>query len=324
MNDLKKILSNINNGVIDKIYFLKGEDQFLQNFFIDKLFLNIFSDTQGFKKFFTTIEFSGKEIIDSILSVDLFVSRKLFIVKDPQKIKGKPLDELLKYCNNPLDNHFLVLINDNFADSDSFSKKMPKNILKLNVSTPLRGELLKWAKFFIKENGKTISTELLNEIVENCGDSLYNVKNEIDKICLLNNDKEIIKDYINSETSFLRGRKRWELFNSIGVRDLEKSIKLAKSIINSSENMVSMIFPLMTFFQEILYFKMNDGTFIKPNGYIPLSRSIQNNLGNFSRNYRKDEIELAVRKLKEIEIKQKTSNIDDETEFISFLYNAIG
>ena len=29
-------------------------------------------------------------------------------------------------------------------------------------------------------------------------------------------------------------------------------------------------------------------------------------------------------KLKEIEIKQKTSNINDETEFISFLYNAIG
>ena len=80
----------------------------------------------------------------------------------------------------------------------------------------------------------------------------------------------------------------------------------------------------MTFFQEILFIKMNDGTFIKPNGYIPLARSIQNKLGDFSRNYGKDEIELAIRKLKEIEIKQKTSNIDDETEFISFLYNAIG
>ena len=201
---------------------------------------------------------------------------------------------------------------------------MPKNILKLNVSTPFHGDLLKWAKFFTKENGKIISMELLNEIVENCGDSLYNVKNEIDKICLLNNDEEIIKDYSNSETSFLRGRKRWELMNSIGTRDLEKSIKLAKSIINSSENMVSMIFPLMTFFQEILYFKMNDGTFIKSNSYIPLSSSIQNNLSNFSKNYRKDEIEQAIRKLREIEIKQKTSNIDDETEFISFLFNAIG
>ena len=69
---------------------------------------------------------------------------------------------------------------------------------------------------------------------------------------------------------------------------------------------------------------MNNGTFIKPNGYIPLSRSIQNSLGDFSRNYRKYEVESALRKLKEIEIKQKTSNIDDETEFITFLYNAIG
>ena len=87
MNDLKKTLSKINNGVIDKIYFLKGEDQFLQNFFIDKLFLNIFSDIKGFKKFFTTNEFSGKEIIDSILSSDLFVTKKLFIIKDPSENK---------------------------------------------------------------------------------------------------------------------------------------------------------------------------------------------------------------------------------------------
>ena len=108
-------------------------------------------------------------------------------------------------------------------------------------------------KVFFKENGKTISMELLNEIVENCGDSLYNIKNEIDKICLINNEDEIKKNYINSETSFLRGRKRWELMNSIGIRDLEKSIKLAKSIINSSEDMVSMIFPLMTFFKKFCF-----------------------------------------------------------------------
>ena len=324
MNDFKLAFSKINNGIIDKIYYLKGEDQFLQNFFIDKLSLKIFSESPESKSFFTTNEFSGKEIVDSILSVDLFVSKKLFILKDPQNIKGKPLDELLKYCRSPLDNHFLVFINDNFADSDLFSKRIPKNISKLNVSTPFQSELLKWAKFFIKENGKTISSKLLNEIVENCGDSLYNIKNEIDKICLFTNNEEIKREHIKSETSFSRGRKRWELMNSIGRRDLEKSIKLAKSIINSSDNMVSMIFPLMFFFQEILFIKMNNGTFIKPDGYIPLSRSIQNNLGDFSNNYRKDEIELAIRKLKEIEIKQKTSYIDDETEFISFLHNAIG
>ena len=324
MNDLKLVLSKINSGVIDKIYFLKGEDQFLQNFFIDKLCSNIFSDSLRFKRFLTTDEFSGKEIIDSILASDLFATKKLFILRDPHKIKGKALDELLRYCNDPYDNHFLVLINDNFTNKDAFSKKIPKNILKLNVSTPFYTELLKWAKFFIKENGKTISPKLLHEIVENCGDSLYNLKNQIDKICLLNDDEEIKEECIDSETSFSHVRERWELMNSIGTRDLEKSIKLAKLVINNSDNMVSIIFPLITFFQEILYIKMNNGTFMKPNGYIPLSRTIQNNLVNYSNNYRKNEIVLVIRNLKEIEIKQKTSYIDDETEFISFLYKAIG
>ena len=165
---------------------------------------------------------------------------------------------------------------------------------------------------------------MLNEIVENCGDSLYNVKNEIDKICILVNEDEIKKEHINSQNSFSRGTKRWQLINFIGNRDLENSIKSAKSIFESSENMVSMIFPLMTFFQEILFIKMNNGTFIKPNGYIPLSRFILNNLVEFSGNFREDEIESVIRRLKRIEIKQKTSTIDDETEFINFLYNAIG
>ena len=99
------------------------------------------------------------------------------------------------------------------------------------------------------------------------------MKNEIDKICLINNGEEI-KGSISNLRPLFRGMMRWELMNSIGNKDLEKSIKLAKSIINYSDSMISLIFPLMTFFQEILYIKMNNGTFVKSNGYIPLSRGI--------------------------------------------------
>ena len=44
------------------------------------------------------MSFLAKKLIDTILSSDLFATKKLFILKDPQKIKGKPLDELLKYA----------------------------------------------------------------------------------------------------------------------------------------------------------------------------------------------------------------------------------
>jgi len=209
-------------------------------------------------------------------------------------------------------------------DKGSFSKNLPKYISNINVSTPFQNELLKWAKFFINDNKKNISDELLSQIIETCGDSLYNIKNEIDKVCLLSESDRITKEHLNLNSSFSRSRKRWEIIASIGNRDLKKSIKLAKSIINNSESLISMIFPLLTLFQEILFIKMNNGTFIKPVGYIPLSASLQNNLSRYSSNYEISDIVKAIRKLKEIEIKQKTSNIDDESELISFIFNVVG
>ena len=88
--------------------------------------------------------------------------------------------------------------------------------------------------------------------------------------------------------------------------------------------MISLVYPLTAFFQEILYAKMNNGTFVNPKSYISLSKSIKNNISTFARRYNKQEIEKSIRELKDIETRQKTSNSDDESDLINFIYNAIG
>ena len=267
---------------------------------------------------------SGKEIIEQILFSDLFNTQKLFILRDPQQLKGKAVKDLLDYCSNPIPNHFLVLINDNFMDNSSFSKSVMKNIDPINVSTPFTRDLSKWARFFFKENNKKAEPSIIEELVENFGDSLYNIKNEIDKLCLLNNNAIIKASDINSPSSWIRSRQRWELMSSIGNRDLERSISLSKEIIGDSDTMISLVYPLTALFQEILYAKMNNGTFVNPKSYIPLSSSIKKNISTFARRYNKQEIEKSIRELKDIETRQKTSNSDDESDLINFIYNTIG
>ena len=267
---------------------------------------------------------SGKEIIEQILFSDLFNTQKLFILRDPQQLKGKAVKDLLEYCSNPIPNHFLVLINDNFMDNSSFSKSLVKNVDPINVSTPFARDLYKWARFFFKENNKKAEPSIIEELVENYGDSLYNIKNEIDKLCLMNNNAIIKASNINSASSWVRSRQRWELISSIGNRDLERSISLSKEIIGDFDTMISLVYPLTAFFQEILYAKMNNGTFVNPKSYIPLSKSIKNNISTFAKRYNKQEIEKSIRELKDIETRQKTSNSDDESDLINFIYNTIG
>ena len=218
----------IQNNDALPVYYLKGNDQFLHNFFIERLCDSIFAENNIVKSLLTPNEKSGKEIIEQILFSDLFNTQKLFILRDPQQLKGKAVKDLLEYCSNPIPNHFLVLINDNFMDNSSFSKSLVKNVDPINVSTPFARDLYKWARFFFKENNKKAEPSIIEELVENYGDSLYNIKNEIDKLCLMNNNAIIKASNINSASSWVRSRQRWELISSIGNRDLERSISLSK------------------------------------------------------------------------------------------------
>ena len=324
MDDIKHILLNFKVSELNNVYVLKGEDLFLQNFFIEKLSNKIFLDSSCSKEFLTPNELSGKEILDKILTSDLFNSKKLIILRDPQQIKGKVSKELISYCNQPISNHFLVLICDNYLDKSSFFKNLSSKITFINVSTPFQSQMIKWANFFVKDNKKNISPDVLKEIINICGDSLYNLKNEIDKICLMTEEKNLTIEHINFDSSFSRSRKRWELMSSLGSRDLKKSIKLGKSIIDSSETMISLIFPMVALFQELLFVKMNNGTFIKPSSYISLSTLLKNNITNYAKNYSVEEIQQAIKELKKIEIRQKTKNTNDESEIINFIYNSLG
>ena len=40
-------------------------------------------------------DMSGKEIVDRITTKDLFSTKKIFIIRDPQKIKGKASIDLI-------------------------------------------------------------------------------------------------------------------------------------------------------------------------------------------------------------------------------------
>ena len=89
MIEIKNAIRMIQSNGALPVYYLKGNDQFLHNFFIEKLCNSIFAENNIVKSLLTPNEMSGKEIIEQILFSDLFNTQKLFILRDPQQLKGK-------------------------------------------------------------------------------------------------------------------------------------------------------------------------------------------------------------------------------------------
>ena len=147
----------IKNKRIDSIYFLMGDDQFLQSFFINQLEKELSKIASIDKIILSVEEFGSKEIISKINESDLFSSRKIIILRSPNSLRGKTRDELLEYCLSPSSDKYLVLIQDEFSLKNKLLKGLASNSTAVSTSTPFDNELKMWVSFFFKDSGLILS-----------------------------------------------------------------------------------------------------------------------------------------------------------------------
>tara|TARA_B100001250_G_scaffold320959_1_gene283902 strand:- start:2087 stop:3073 length:987 start_codon:yes stop_codon:yes gene_type:complete len=322
---IKESLKQIKLGKIKFVYFLKGNDSFLHSFFTEKVSEYYFKGSKHEKTLILPDEMSGKEIIGKLLNEDLFLTKELFIIRNPQSIRGKYRDDLIKYCSSPLRSKILILIIDDWFDKSLITKKISKLNEIINVQTPFENEMRLWAKYFFKKEKTIVNSDVINLVTNIAGDNLAHLKNEIEKICLWSdNKKEITAKDIKIFSGWKRERHRWEFLIAVGNRNFDNSIILGKSILTKSETFLSLIYPLTALFQEILFFRLNNGTFLPNRGYIPLSNSLRNRIPEFSKRYSKKELENILRYLGYIDKNTKRAYLNEENEFIQFIEVAIG
>ena len=86
---IKEAIAGLKKYMIYPIYLLKGNDYFLQNFFIEKLSKEYFGLSKIEKVLMLPDDMSGKEIVDRITTTDLFSTKKNIYYKRSSKNKGK-------------------------------------------------------------------------------------------------------------------------------------------------------------------------------------------------------------------------------------------
>ena len=320
--NLNEAIFSFSNRNIRPVYLLIGNDQFLQDFFIKKLESHIFVEEAVNKNILLVDDIGSKDVINKLNEADLFSSKKIFILRNPNSLRGKTRDELLSYCLKPNLSHYLVIIHEDFSLKNKFLKSLSSSLGVISVSTPFENEMNKWVRLFLDENGVTsVSQEITKKIIEAYGDSLFNLKNEIDKLCLnLGTDNEITANNVSEFLSSSRGYKKYQLFNSLGMRETFLSIKLGRSLVSKNSSMLELLKPMNEFYQEMLYLKIFRGTNQVKKSFTLLSPSIVRQLPQFAKNYTGKEIVSALKRLGKIDKQLKNSQIDDESAITEFIY----
>ena len=148
----KESIQLLEKDNIKPIYFLMGEDQYLQQLFSKRLANILFNNEPIQKMMLIPDEMKSNDIIDHLTSTDLFSNKKLFLLRSPSALKGKSRDELLEYCRNPINGHFLIILQDEYGVKNKFLSSLVEMVNPISCSTPFDNEMIHWAKNFFEEN----------------------------------------------------------------------------------------------------------------------------------------------------------------------------
>jgi len=321
---ISKLMNSLKTDMVEPIYLLQGTDKYLQRFLSNRISQAFFQDSKSDKTLLIPDDLKGPEIIEQITATDLFSSKKMFILYDPQKISGQSRKEFLSYCDKPIQSNCLVIVLEEFSKNVAMVRELTNRFTAINVSSPFENDMKKWAQYFIREKDIKANTDVVNTMIEMAGDSVGHIANEIDKISILLDDgQELTKDLVNQFSGWKREHQRWEFFKYLGNKDLKKSLKIGLSLITQNETMLTLIYPMTTFFQELLFSKLPNGGVPSRGGYVPLSNSIVKRLPQFAKKYSRNEIELALKLLGEIDFLSKTTAVSNESEMTKFIFNLL-
>ena len=169
--------------------------------------------------------------------------------------------------------------------------------------------------YILKIKKINLDPESIEMLLENCGDSIGNIENEIEKMILgeANSTKIEIKNLIISRN--IKDYPIWKLMDSLGKKDLTQSYKIYNSLWMNNISLSQIIFNLNNLFQGIFWSLLRE----KNNNQYGLNYFIQKNMIIYSNQYNLSEVKQILSDLRAMDYKVKSISLSEKELMIPFL-----
>ena len=222
-NSVGKAIRSIKKNGLEPIYFLLGNDFFLQNFFIKNI-KKTFKGTDLTKYLDLNDNNDLILLFNDLKTVSMFSSGNIFVLRNFNNISKSNQNLLQQYLNNPTTDNILIFILNDFKISNKVSKNISSKSFVVDIQTPFnKNKIKEWVNYYVKLNDMSISYSSLDFLVNSYSDDMQNIINEIEKKYLYNASKDI--DIVSEDDQYYtRQFKIWNLIDAVGNKNLKQSI----------------------------------------------------------------------------------------------------
>ena len=264
MNEVEKILAELEKKNYSPIYYLYGEEPFFIDVISDYIERNVLSDDE--KAFNQQIVY-GKDItIDALIhyarEYPMMAERRVIIVKEAKEL-NRTIANLEPYVKNPSPTTLLVICYKygKIDGKTQLAKELNKYV-SLESKKLYESDTLKWITKYLKDNNYTITQVASQLLVSFLGTDLGRIANELNKLkIILPKGTEITPSHIEENIGISKDFNVFELQNAIGKKEFPKAMQIIKYFNeNQKDNAMPMITEnLYQYFKKLFIYSSSIG-----------------------------------------------------------------
>jgi len=310
LEEVKKIITNIEQGTIAPIYFLMGEESYYIDGITKYIEKNLLTEEE---KGFNQMVLYGRDVgIDDVIShakrYPMMAERQVIIVKEAQDL-SRTIENLVPYAENPQPTTVLVVCYK-YKKLDArkkLTKLLRSNGVLFESKKLYENQVPDWIRRVMSGKGYTITPKAAQMLTEFLGNDLSKVNNELEKLQLiLKPGDEVTPQIVEENIGISKDFNNFELQSAIGVRDVKKAFGIVQYFAQNPKNhpMVMTVALLYNFFSKLLkYHSLTDKSMASKalgvNPYFIKEYQLA------ARNYPMKKVSAVISSIREIDMKSK-------------------
>ena len=317
--DFSLAKQKLDNNLLSNLILIHGEEKF----YIEK-YLSLIKERYNAQSFDEYELSDFEKIYSSSETIPMFSDKRLILIDDVDLTKTgisknkESIDNLLPYIKDIPEYTLIIMTSYGNVFKSKFLKEIINYGSDIEFNKLNRNQLKAYIINYLK--GKKINNNIVNIFIEyslylikNSEKTLIDVNNELDKFINLEKD-EITEHDLNSLINQY-DKNIFDLTDSIASKDLSKTIYYLNLLINDTSDtfkalhMVIRLFRNLLYIKELLRLKVSQNEIIKR---VKISSYELNKVQSFVKNWRYDQLRLAIHKMYEIETTLKTNTLNSK------------
>ena len=316
------------------MYLVFGEQELMINKLVDKLAKETLEEIDDFNLVvFDAYKTPLYEIVNDASTLPFMTDKKVVVIKNayfltaesPKLEFEQSFEELEEYLENQNEGVSLIfcVVSSKLDERKSLVKKIKEKSKVYALDNVNKKDLPRVIKQMFDKRGMSITNDALTEFINRCGEDMYLINNEIDKLNCYKNDLDI-KDIMLMTPKKLEDNV-FEMIDAIFNKKEDKVFKIYYDLkVNNSEpiTLISLIASQVRFMYQVMILK--DKGYSESNIANELSCHPYRVKVALEKVYSLNKIDLTLllEELSDLDIKIKSGEIDRFVGFELFLLSA--